>query len=934
MGSAITVLGWLLSPIISLLVNRFISYLFDASPKIQELEIQTVPKLEQMLRKIEEERMHRKAKKERSAVQNLDTLAKLVKSALYEAEDILDLIGYHQIEKDVIGDDEPQGSSSKWHPHIDEAIHACKTSWIGRCITTLLEWAQSLYRSLRSRSAALLPISCSRCCGSASDSLLERLSCLSGQFDFIRCCQSLFIWSVNWFEVARSYRDWFYDATGITATGYQTSSGAWNDIVNMNRRSITSSSTRKVFGRDRERDMIRSMLREDDSLPSSSSRKCYFVICIYGIPGSGKTTLAQLEDIFRDMLEEITQSRHSEISDCRGLEAKLVENLRGKRFLLVLDDLWVNDENHEKLLSPLNVGKSGSRILVTAQSKEAALGSNRLIPISDLEEEQYFSMFMHYALDSTIFDDREYIPIGRKIAKKLNRSPIAAVTVAGQLWRNPDIRFWQTTANLDVLNKTKGALWWSYNQLVVDVRRCFQYCSIFPRRYELERDNLVRTWIAQGFVKDNDGNNEDVEDVGQDYFHDLHSCSFLQLKRKAPSDISTGEYFTVHDMFHELAKTIAGSDCVKIEKSITEHLPKHVRHLCIESYSEILFPEKILELKNLRTLIMCYSVKGMNQDDFERVLKKLTKLRVVHLDLRHLSRVPPCIGGLKHLRYLGIMSPPPHSLILPAEFSKLYHLQELSVHPNTRLHCPSQLKIANLINLRYMLTWYGLNIPDVGKLTSLRALYHFYSKEEAVRARLSDKVYLTELTLRWGGTDERCSKKALESYKRLFFPPVTEIKQHQPPELQEEVLEGLRPPSGITVLCIRDYGGVIYPSWLTGDGCDKEQEQDRPALQNLMFWSCKGSSDPPKIGEFFTCLHTLSVTDCSWNYLPVKLCRLKTLRELIVQECPNMMTLPKLPQSLKSIVISGCLPSLADTCLTPGHPNWRRIKHIDQQIIR
>jgi len=165
---------------------------------------------------------------------------------------------------------------------------------------------------------------------------------------------------------------------------------------------------------------------------------------------------------------------------------------------------------------------------VTARNKEAALGANNLISISDLDEEQYFSMFMHYALDSTIFDDRKYIPIGRKIAKKLHRSPIAAVTVARQLWRNPDISFWGTAAKLDLLNKTKGALWWSYQQLDVDVRRCFEYCNIFPRRYELERDTLVHMWIAQGFVKAiNAREQEDVEDVGQDYFHDLHSCAFL-----------------------------------------------------------------------------------------------------------------------------------------------------------------------------------------------------------------------------------------------------------------------------------------------------------------------------------------------------------------------------------------------------------------------
>ncbi|XP_039803714.1 putative disease resistance protein RGA3 [Panicum virgatum] len=392
------------------------------------------------------------------------------------------------------------------------------------------------------------------------------------------------------------------------------------------------------------------------------------------------------------------------------------------------------DENHqdlEEILAPLNVGKRGSKILVTARNKEASLGAKRLISISDLDEEQYFLMFMHYALDSTIYDDRKYIPIGRKIAKKLCRSPIAAVTVAGQLWRNPDISFWETAARLDMLNKTKGALWWSYQQLDVDVRRCFEYWNIFPRRYELERDKLVHMWIAQGFVKAiNAREEENVEDVGQDYFHDLHSCAFLQLKRKTSSDFSSGEYFTVHDLLHDLTEAVAGSDCVRIKRGAVGKIPKYVRHLCIESYSETVFPEQILELGNLSTLIMCYSVNKISQDDFKRVLMRLRKLRVVQLDMEWLHMIPACIGQLKHLRYLGISSPPPNSITLPAEFTMLYHLQELSVPPNTLLLCDSMDKMANLVNLRHMVSWYGFNFPNVGRLASLQSLYHFYVKNE------------------------------------------------------------------------------------------------------------------------------------------------------------------------------------------------------------
>lgn len=69
-----------------------------------------------------------------------------------------------------------------------------------------------------------------------------------------------------------------------------------NDIVNMHRRKITScSSRREVFGRDiLLTDIMAKLLGEtphNSIALSSSSNKCYSVIGIYGIAGSGKTTL-------------------------------------------------------------------------------------------------------------------------------------------------------------------------------------------------------------------------------------------------------------------------------------------------------------------------------------------------------------------------------------------------------------------------------------------------------------------------------------------------------------------------------------------------------------------------------------------------------------------------------------------------------------------
>jgi len=106
-------MGWLLSPILSFLVNKFFANLsFDTSRKLRKLEIDTIPSLKETLTKVEEQRMV-EAVKGKGSESNLVTLKKIendLKSILYEAEDTLDLVDYHRIEKKVKGTTAPAGS--------------------------------------------------------------------------------------------------------------------------------------------------------------------------------------------------------------------------------------------------------------------------------------------------------------------------------------------------------------------------------------------------------------------------------------------------------------------------------------------------------------------------------------------------------------------------------------------------------------------------------------------------------------------------------------------------------------------------------------------------------------------------------------------------------------------------------------------------------
>ncbi|KAL6654675.1 hypothetical protein ACP70R_008140 [Stipagrostis hirtigluma subsp. patula] len=330
--------------------------------------------------------------------------------------------------------------------------------------------------------------------------------------------------------------------------------------------------------------------------------------------------------------------------------------------------------------------------------------------------------------------------------------------------------------------------------------------------------------MAEGFVNSTNGT-EDVEDVSDDYFQELLSCSFIQQRQEANGK----DYFTIHNLLHDLAERVAGSDCYTIEKVMVGRIPRSVQHLFIQSYDRRVFQEHILNLKNLRTLIMSDSTDKMTEEDFRHLLGCLKKLRVVHVNLGMLGTIPPCNGELKHLRYLGLSGSVFRNITLPPTFGKLYHLEKFSIPPIAQLHFSSNEGIANLVNLRYLRTYFGLNSPDIGKLTLLRTLPIFTvkrtrgfeiiqlehldnlretliieglrnvsSKEEAHQAKLANKEHLSFLILEWN-TFPHNSSLILESPDNQRL-------------VEEEILKALRPPSLIKSLKIRNYRGSRYPS--------------------------------------------------------------------------------------------------------------------------
>ena len=257
-----------------------------------------------------------------------------------------------------------------------------------------------------------------------------------------------------------------------------------------------------------------------------------------------------------------------------------IKKINGKRYLIVLDDVW--NEDREKWFSLKKIligGARGSRIVMTTRSQRVAKISQPIQPhvLQELDKQHAWSLFKKMAfVEGEELKEASFVNVGKDILKMCVGVPLAIRTIGGLLYFKKSKIEWLSFKDNDLSkipqneNDILPILKLSYNHLPSHLKQCFAYCNLFPKNYKIEKSSLIKMWMAQGFIMLYD-EKQCLEDVGHGYLMDLLWRSFFQdVEEDELGNIST---FKMHDLMHDIAIQVMGSESTTIyseDKGIDE----------------------------------------------------------------------------------------------------------------------------------------------------------------------------------------------------------------------------------------------------------------------------------------------------------------------------------------------------------------------------
>ncbi|VAI62974.1 unnamed protein product [Triticum turgidum subsp. durum] len=503
-----------------------------------------------------------------------------------------------------------------------------------------------------------------------------------------------------------------------------------------------------LVGIDGPRDDLASWMLEDES----SSTKQRKVLSIVGFGGLGKTTLAKevyrkikghfhcqafvsvsqkpnVKKIMKDLICQLPCKKDFKEGidtwDETMCTAKLKKLLQDKRYLIVIDDIW-SIPTWDTIKNAFPENDFSSRIIATTRIVDVARsccldGNGRMYEMEALSDLHSKRLFF-----KRIFGSEDGCPdvlkqVSNKILKKCGGLPLAIISISSLLATKPVIKDeWERVRrsigsaldknrSLDGMNNILSL---SYNDLSPNLKTCLLYLCIYPEDCVIERDILVRRWIAEGFISEERGQSK--QEVAENHFYDLINKSHGQtdlakhdglIRRLSVQHIDQelASILANEDLSHVRSLTVIASTCIK-------HLPRLVGFEAL----------RVLEFKDCESLHE-YDMNGID---------KLFQLKYLSFRGTRMSKLPSGIVRLYGLETLDLRNT--YIQELPSGIIQLVKLQHL-LSGNSSYGIPfGNTKIpdgiGNMANLQVIS---GFNIirsspctvKELGNLSSLKDLH-------------------------------------------------------------------------------------------------------------------------------------------------------------------------------------------------------------------
>ncbi|XP_048442115.1 putative disease resistance protein RGA4 isoform X2 [Pyrus x bretschneideri] len=752
-----------------------------------------------------------------------------------------------------------------------------------------------------------------------------------------------------------------------------------------------------IIGRDEDKMAIIQLLLYPISTENVST------ISIVGIGGLGKSALAQLifndeviqkhfelkiwicvSNIFElDILakkilkaDELDKKQRDKVDqlDMDQLQIDLRKKVDGKKYLLVLDDVW-NEDPHKwfSLMDLLRGGGEGSRILITTRTKTVAMTSHttKQYPLRGLNEVQSWSLFKKMTFQDGKEPENSTIKaVGMEVVRKCQGVPLAIRTIGGMLrnkhheieWFNFKERKLSKISQKedDILPTLKL----SYDVLPSHLKHCFAYCSLFPPDYDISVPRLIRLWVAQGFIESCD-ENECLEDVAFEYYRELLCRSFFQEEKT--NEFGIIESCKMHDLMNELAISVSGVRSTVVESNQKNFHGKlcHVSFNFDIDLSKWEVPTSLLKASKIRTFLFLRQQAWVDHQSSSRnafyttIVSNFKLLRMLSLNTLGITTLPNCLRKMKHLRYLDLSENPMERL--PDWIVGLSNLETLDLSwCESLVELPRDIK--KMINLRHLILegcWKVTGMPrGIGELKGVRTLNRFVLSKSNCLGR-GGSAGLAEL----GTLKELRGELAIDNLRHVVSESNvgTPLKDKHLDKLrlnwkygedisavdEEDIIksmEVLQPHSNLKQLKVWCYyGGVRFPSWFSS----------LINIVNLELWWCKRCQHLPPLDHLpslksltlvgFDKLEYISENESS-NSMSDEMMRISffpSLETLKIGYCPVLkgwwrahthnsassssstenLSLPSFPR-LSTLDISNC-PNLTSM---PLYPNVERIK--------